>query len=85
MSYQRFTFLDVFQTNMSIHGHRNALYDCVLCCLAFVWRVCLSAVGVPWHKASLPPPPPWRHGTARHKTGRHAEIPTPPPHLTLLH
>ena len=44
------------------------------------------AVGVPWHKASLPPPPPpWRHGTARHKTGRHAEIPTPPPSLTLLH
>ena len=39
-----------------------------------------SAAGVPWHKASLPPPPPpWRHGTARHKTGRHTKIPTPPP------
>ena len=25
------------------------------------------------------PTPPWRHGTARHKMGRHAEIPTPPP------
>ena len=25
------------------------------------------------------PPPPWRHGTARHKTGRHTEIPTPAP------
>ena len=25
-----------------------------------------------------PPPPPWRHGTARHKTRRHTEIPTAP-------
>ena len=30
-----------------------------------------------------PPPPQWRHGTARHKTVRHAEIPTPHP-LFLL-
>ena len=29
------------------------------------------------------PSPPWRHGTAQHKTVRHAEIPTPPPHGRL--
>ena len=47
----------------------------------------VRTLGTARHKASLPPPPPpWgaRHGTARHKTGRHTEIPTPPP-LTLLH
>ena len=27
-----------------------------------------------------PPPPHRRHGTAQHKTGRHTEIPTPPPY-----
>ena len=31
-----------------------------------------------------PPPPPWRHGTARHKIGRHTEIPTPPPPSLFL-
>ena len=42
------------------------------------------AVGFPWHKASLPPPP---HGsTARHGTKRGGtRIFPPPPPLTLLH
>ena len=38
----------------------------------------VGTLGTARHKASLPPPPHRRHGTARHKTGRHTEIPTPP-------
>ena len=43
----------------------------------------VGTLGTTQHKASLPPPPRRRRGTARHKTGRHTEIPTPP--LCLLH